>query len=196
MALERAAPRAAAPSSLWRWYGAWPTLPRQPPCEVLQQGWRAGIHALGSAQAKRITPASLATDTTMATETLARPWTSAVWRDADLSYVAGALQTINPLGFRDSDCRASYIRNMAETELNRRLDAGNEQPFDIGTGGFVVFMNKWDGVWHAVAAVTGYTAARFVADLPIPGQECYWEEGSNGSGGTYKAVRVKLINWD
>jgi hypothetical protein len=126
-----------------------------------------------------------------AVTTEARTWTFAVWRDSDLAYVAGALQTMNPLGFRDADCRASYLRNMAETELNRRLDAGNHEPFDIGTGGFVVFMNQWDGVWHAIPAVTGYTAARFVADMPVPNQDCHWSEEPNGSGGTYRAVRVK-----
>jgi hypothetical protein len=26
------------PGSLWRWYGVWPTLPRRPPCELLQHG--------------------------------------------------------------------------------------------------------------------------------------------------------------
>ena len=129
--------------------------------------------------------------TTAQAETV-RPWVFAAWRDNDLLWTAGALQTLNPLGFRDAEARASYIRNLAETELNRRLDAGNTDPFDIGTGGFVVFMNRWDGVWHAIAAVTGYTAARFVADSPFPNQACYWQELPTGTEGkTYKAVRVR-----
>lgn len=128
----------------------------------------------------------------MTAETMTRPWTFAVWRDSDLVLVAGALQTMNPLGFQDAECRASYIRNMVETELNRRLDAGNNEPFDVSTGGFVAFVNRWDdGAWHAIAAVTGYTAAHFVADLPVPGQECYWKQKPNGSGGTYRALRVR-----
>jgi len=122
----------------------------------------------------------------------ANSWVFASWRDNDLLLTAAALQTMNPSGFRNAESSASYIRNLAETELNRRLNAGNDQPFDIGTGGFVVFMNKRDGVWHAIAAVTGYTAAHFIADCPFPGQECCWVEKPTGEAGkTYKCVSVR-----
>lgn len=121
-----------------------------------------------------------------------RAWVFAVWRDSELEYVAGALQTMNPLGFCDAESRASYIRNLVESELNRRLDVGNDQPFDISTGGFIAFVNRWDdGKWHVVPAVTGYTAAHFVASLPVPGQYCYWEEKPSAVGGTYRRVAVK-----
>ena len=127
------------------------------------------------------------------TETV-KPWVFAHWSKTDLAYVAGALQTMNPLGFKDADSRAAYISNIAETELNRRLDTGKTGAFDYSTGGFTVCFVKWDdGQWHAISTVSAYTCARFISGMNIPGQECYISEESNGSGGSYKGVRVRSM---
>jgi hypothetical protein len=81
---------------------------------------------------------------------------------------------------------------MAETELNRRLDAGNAKPFDLSTGGFTVAMLQYDGVWTAIPTITPYTAARFIADAGFPDQQCIWQETpTNNPDKPYRVVRVK-----
>lgn len=123
-----------------------------------------------------------------------KPWVYAHWSETDLAYAAGALQTMNPLGFKDADSRASYIRNITERELNCRLDAGKIDAFDFSTGGFTVcFVKSDDGQWQAVATVSAYACARFIAGMNIPSQECFFSEEPNGSGGSYKAIRVRSM---
>lgn len=135
--------------------------------------------------------------TTTNTETT-KPWVFVHWSKTDLAYVAGVLQTMNQQGFKDADSRASYIRNVTERELNRRLEDGKTDAFDFSTGGFTVCFVKWDdGQWHAIATVSPYTCAVFIAKMNIPNQECFISEEPNGTGGFYKGVRVRsmLRSW-
>jgi len=91
------------------------------------------------------------------------PWPRVKWDQADLIYVAETLQVINPLGFKDADSLASYIRSLSETELYR-----NQRPMDISTGGWTVcFFRAWDTVadsydFCAVVTISAYTAHRYV----------------------------------
>jgi hypothetical protein len=91
------------------------------------------------------------------------PWPRVKWDQADLIYVAETLQVINPLGFKDADSLASYIRSLSETELYR-----NQGPMDISTGGWTVcFFRAWDTVadrydYCAVVTISAYTAHRYV----------------------------------
>ena len=88
-----------------------------------------------------------------------RPWPRVKWDAYDLEKLSEVLRVMNPSGFRDADCQASYIRSLSEQELYRC-----QRPIDVSTGGWTVcFYPAWEHLadrydYVAIATMTPHTA--------------------------------------